>query len=117
MDERPSACSAEHSETSFSTDDMNESCFSVGSGEELDGPEQAENSNSKAEADEATIDEDTRVIKSNSKDEDRENSDVVRQLDEELAELEKLVALQQRKVDALQRLRRQWISGERYTEE
>ncbi|CAM9990150.1 unnamed protein product [Scytosiphon promiscuus] len=39
--------------------------------------------------------------------------EAVRLLDEELAELEKLMRLQQKKVDALERLRRQWLSGER----
>lgn len=43
-----------------------------------------------------------------------EDSDVVRLLDEELMELDKLWTLQQRKVDALKRLRNQFLSGERY---
>lgn len=42
-----------------------------------------------------------------------EGSEAVRLLDEELVELEKLVSLQRRRIDALERLRRQWISGER----
>eukprot|EP00752_Nemacystus_decipiens_P016235 g14515.t2 len=44
---------------------------------------------------------------------DREGSEAVRLLDEELAELEQLMRLQRRKVDALERLRKQWLSGER----
>lgn len=42
-----------------------------------------------------------------------EGSEAVRLLDEELEELEKLISLQRRRIDALERLRRQWISGER----
>lgn len=42
-----------------------------------------------------------------------EGSEAVRLLDEELVELEQLIALQRRKVNALERLRGQWISGER----
>jgi len=38
----------------------------------------------------------------------------VKLLDEELAELEQLIRLQKRKVDALERLRQQWLSGARY---
>lgn len=44
---------------------------------------------------------------------DREESEAVKLLDEELAELEQLMRLQRRKVDALERLRQQWLSGER----
>eukprot|EP00903_Cladosiphon_okamuranus_P008847 g8471.t1 len=44
---------------------------------------------------------------------DREGSEAVRLLDEELAELQLLMSLQTRKVDALERLRQQWLSGER----
>lgn len=44
---------------------------------------------------------------------DREDSEAVKLLDEELAELEKLMGLQRRKVDALERLRQQWLSRER----
>lgn len=44
---------------------------------------------------------------------DREGSEAVKLLDEELAELEQLMRLQRRKVDALERLRQQWLSGER----
>lgn len=47
---------------------------------------------------------------------DREGSEAVKLLDEELAELEKMMRLQRRKVDALQRLRQQWLSGERYVD-
>lgn len=43
----------------------------------------------------------------------REGSEAVKLLDEELAELEQLMRLQRRKVDALERLRQQWLSGER----
>lgn len=42
-----------------------------------------------------------------------EETEAVRRLDEELEELERLMVLQRRKVDALERLRRQWLSGER----
>lgn len=45
-----------------------------------------------------------------------EGSEAVRLLDEELLEMEKLISLQRRKIDALERLRRQWISGERCSE-
>ncbi|CAM9517742.1 unnamed protein product [Ectocarpus sp. 4 AP-2014] len=41
------------------------------------------------------------------------SSDAIRLLDEELVELEKLIKLQARKVEALEELRRQWLSGER----
>ncbi|CAB1121109.1 unnamed protein product [Ectocarpus sp. CCAP 1310/34] len=41
------------------------------------------------------------------------SSDYIRLLDEELVELEKLIKLQARKVEALEELRRQWVSGER----
>ena len=44
---------------------------------------------------------------------DNKDLDVVRMLDEELAELEKLLYLQGRKLDALQRVRQQWLSGQR----
>lgn len=47
------------------------------------------------------------------KDAMREGSEAVKLLDEELAELEQLMRLQRRKVDALERLRQQWLSGER----
>lgn len=40
-------------------------------------------------------------------------SRAVQLLDEELAELEQLIHLQRRRVDALERLRNQWLSGER----
>lgn len=43
-----------------------------------------------------------------------EESEAVRLLDEELAELEKLMVLQRKKIDALGRLRWQWLTGERY---
>lgn len=43
----------------------------------------------------------------------RAESEAVKLLDEELAELEQLMRLQRRKVDALERLRQQWLSGER----
>lgn len=43
-----------------------------------------------------------------------EESEAVRLLDEELAELEKLMVFQRKKIDALGRLRRQWLTGERY---
>lgn len=42
------------------------------------------------------------------------NADVVQLLDDELAELEDLISLQQRKVEALQSLREQYVSGRRY---
>lgn len=44
---------------------------------------------------------------------DLKGSEAVKLLDEELAELELLVALQRKKVDALGRLRLQWLSGDR----
>lgn len=43
-----------------------------------------------------------------------EQSQAVRLLDEELVELERLILLQRRKVEALERLREQYISGQRY---
>lgn len=45
---------------------------------------------------------------------DGSSDDAIRLLDQELVELEKLMELQARKVEALERLRRQWLSGERY---
>ena len=42
-----------------------------------------------------------------------EGSEAVRLLDEELEELEKLMVFQRKKIDALGRLRRQWLTGER----
>lgn len=42
------------------------------------------------------------------------SSDAIRLLDEELVEMEKLIKLQARKVEVLEELRRQWLSGERY---
>lgn len=42
------------------------------------------------------------------------SSQAVRLLDDELMELEKLIYLQQRKVEALQRLREQYLAGQRY---
>ena len=42
-----------------------------------------------------------------------EGSEAVRLLDEELEELEKLILVQRKKIDALGRLRRQWLTGER----
>lgn len=42
-----------------------------------------------------------------------EESDAVRLVDEELMEVRKMLALQQRKVDALERLRLQYLNGER----
>lgn len=44
---------------------------------------------------------------------DPEGSDAVKILDEEIAELEKLIVLQGKKLNALQRLREQWVSGQR----
>ena len=41
------------------------------------------------------------------------SSRAVHLLDEELAELEQLIKLQRRQVEALERLRNQWLSGER----
>lgn len=35
-------------------------------------------------------------------------------MDEELEELEKLMVVQRKKIDALGRLRRQWLTGERW---
>lgn len=43
-----------------------------------------------------------------------EGSETVRLLDEELEELEKLMVFQRKKIDALGRLRRQWLTGERW---
>lgn len=45
---------------------------------------------------------------------ERAESEAVKLLDEELAELEQLMGLQRKKVDALERLRQQWLSGARY---
>ncbi len=44
---------------------------------------------------------------------ERAESEAVKLLDEELAELEQLMRLQRKKVDALERLRQQWLSGAR----
>lgn len=44
---------------------------------------------------------------------DPEGSDAVKILDEEIAELEQLIVLQEKKLDALRRLRGQWVSGQR----